>query len=459
MSFSTPSLRTTAALFIPLFLALPACSGGSGGETDSTGTDGTTTENEPTGGAAVEEPPGEVVKSDRARVTSPDISTQEMATMSDDERAFALSLFAALPEKETNVAISPTSIRAAFGQTYAGTRTISKTEIEAALKFGPDPAKTHAGLNNIDLELEARNLPASGELEGDDSVVVRFVNQVFGQQGVTWEPGFLDILAENYGKSMHTLDFADAEPSRLLINDWVKGVTGGKISELLPKDSIDDSVTTVLVNALYLKAPWRAAFEFVDESGDFKLIDGSSITTTMISGMQEAASYVAGEGYEAAELPMRGDELSMVIIVPEAGTFKQFASDLDGAALGEIFAGLVPTSLSVTMPRFKFSSDLFLNEALKTLGILSTFELGSGDFSGMSPAGLGWFISGVYHDVFIAVDEKGVEAAAATAVVVNDSGGPVVDNSLTADRPFLFAIRDRGTDSLLFFGQVVDPSK
>lgn len=457
------SLSKAGALSSLLLLAVPACPGG-GAETGETGTEtdtgGMTTDDPPTGGPSLEEePPGEVVKSDKPRNTMPDISADELAAMAADERAFALSLIAALPVTAGNRAVSPTSIRLAFGQTYAGARTISKSEIETALKFGPDPEKTHAGFNHVDLELEARNLPSSGENDGDDSVVLTLVNQVFGRPSVTWEPAFLGELAESYGAAMHLLDFTDSEPSRMAINQWVNDVTQDKIPELLPFGAISVETTTVLINALYLKAPWNAAFEGVNEQGTFNLLDASTTTTAMMSGLQEGARHFIGAGYEAAEVPLRGDELTMVFIVPEAGTFEQFSGALDGPALGEIFDALVPTSLNVTIPRFKFFSDVPLNDPLKALGLVSSFELGLADFSGMSPAGKDWAISGVYHNVFISVDEKGVEAAAATAVVIFDSGGPGPEASFIADRPFLFAIRDRGTDSLLFFGSVVDPSK
>lgn len=479
------------ALSLPVLLTLSACpGGGGGGSSESTGgpttegTTGGTTEPEPTSSTTEPEPitsstsstgetdgtsstgepedlepPGTLIKSDKDRDLSPDVSPQDLATMASDEREFATSLFAALAPGDDNRAISPTSIRFAFGQTYAGARTISKTEIETAIKFTLPFASTHAALDHIDLELETRNAPPSGEIDGDDSIQLALVNQVFGRPGIAWEPDFLDILAESYGTGMHELDFADSEASRMAINGWVNAVTKDKIPELLPMGAIFPQVTTVLVNALYLKAPWATGFESVTEDADFTRLDNSVAKVAMMRGRQDGARHFAGAAYEAIELPLRGGELSMVVILPLVGTFEGFTNGLNGAALGQIFASLQPAAVEVSLPRFKFSTDLQLKPALTKLGIVTTFVLGMGDFSGMAPEGAGWAISDVYHDVFVGVDEKGIEAAAATAVVIFDSGDPGPEVFFTADRPFLFAVRDRGTDSLLFFGRVLDPSQ
>lgn len=450
-TMTRPSMPRSFALCLPVLLALAACSPGGG---DSTGG------SEATGGPSDElEPPGELVESSKAREAEPEVSAEDLAQMAADERAFGAALFAALPANDSNRAVSPTSVRFAFAQTYAGARTISKTEIETAVKFSLPPERLHPAFNRIDLELATREMPASGEIEGDDSLRLALVNQVFGRVGIAWEPAFLDVLAESYGSSMRLLDFGDSEGSRAEINGWVSGVTRDKIPELLPMGAIFPEVTTVLVNALYLKAPWATGFESVDEAGVFTRLDDSKATVAMMYGRQDGARHLVGDGFEAAEIPFRGGQLAMVVIVPAAGSFDAFAAALDGPALGEVFAGLQPTDLDVSLPRFKFSTDLALKAQLMKLGMVSSFELGGGDFSGMASEGDGWAIADVYHDVFVAVDEKGVEAAAASAVVVFDSGDPGAGASFVADRPFVFAIRDRGTDSLLFLGRVLDPSK
>lgn len=463
MNYSSSS--RAVALALPLLFGLSACPA-AGGDESASETDGTSTgESTPTTGDASTgdapsdlEPPGERVGSDKLRAAA-SASPEDLAAMATDERAFAAALFAELPATAENRAISPASVRLAFAQAYAGARTVTKAEIETAVKFTLPPDRLHAAFNSIDLELAARNLPSSGDSGGDDSVQLALVNQVFGLTGVAWEPTFLDILAESYGTAMYQLDFAgDPDGGRVAINAWVDAVTQTRVPELLPKNSIVPDVKVVLVNALRLKAPWAAGFQSVDEAAAFTRIDGTEATVAMMNGLQSGARHVAGVGYEAAELPLRGDELTMVVIVPTAGTFAAFASALDGATLGQIFADLQPTVLDVSLPRFTFSTDLALKKPLTALGMVSSFAIGGADFTGMAASAGDWAISEVYHDVFVAVDEKGVEAAAAAAVVITDTdeGGP--EEYFVADRPFLFAIRDRGTDSLLFLGRVLDPA-
>lgn len=375
--------------------------------------------------------------------------------MAGDELGFAIDLFKALPPEEVNRAISPTSLRFAFAQIYEGARTTTEAEIQQVLHFSLDKPRLHNAFNALDLTLEARDLPPSGEVEGDDSVTLDLYNQMFGRPDIQWNQAFIDVLAESYGAPVHLLDFAgDPEGSRVQINDWVFAVTREKIVDLLPAQSIFPEVTAVLVNALYLKAPWDAPFDYVNEQGTFNRKDGSAAVAAMMSGMFETTRHFAAPGVQAVELALRGQELKLVLIVPDTGMFDAFTAGLDGAGLQAIFIGLEYKSLEVTMPRFTFSSTFALKGPLQALGMVTAFELGGADFSGL---GGDMAISNVYHQVFIGVDERGVEAAAASAIVTFDSGSPEFE-TFVVDRPFYFAIRDNDADATLFFGRVLDPS-
>lgn len=429
--------------------------------TDPTTTTTTTTDGETTTGDPPIEPPGEEFAPTKPQNQDPDATPDELATMADDERTFAVNLFKSLAPTQ-NAAISPTSLRIAFGMTYAGARTISEAEIQTALVYTPPKDRVPVAFNRIDLALESRALPPSGEVDGDDSVQLTLVNQVFGRNNIeSWLSEFLDVLAVSYGSGLRLLDIAgDPDGSRLAINDWVNAVTHDRIPELLPPKSITTDVTTVLVNALYLKAPWAIPIDSVDEQGVFTRLDNSTVAAAMMHVEHREARHFKGAGVEALEIPLRGNQLTLVVLLPDAGTFEQYVNELDGAGLGAVFAGLKDLEAIVALPRFTATADLALKDALTPLGIVSSWELGGGDFSGVALGGGGWAISNVYHDVFVGVDEKGVEAAAASAVVLYDTGDPGFNPEVNfvADRPFLFAIRDLETDSLLFFGQVLDPS-
>ena len=419
----------------------------------------TTTEDEPTTGDAPPiEPPGEALMSDKQRNESPNPSADDLAAMASDELAFALELFGAAAG-DGNQAISPTSLRIAFAQVYEGARTDTETQIQQVLHFSLAKPALHNAFNALDLALEARDLPPSGEVEGDDSVTVDLYNQLFGRADITWKPAFLDVLAEHYGSNLHVLDFAgDPDGARVQINDWVLAVTRDKIVDLLPPGSIDAMVTGVLVNALYLKAPWAAPFDYVEESGSFTLADATTIAAPMMHGAFDTTRHYQAPGVQAAELALRGGQLKLVVILPDAGTFDAFTTDLTPAALDTIFAGLTSLPLNVDLPRFKFSSTFALAAPLKALGMVQPFAMGQADFSGLADGQMN--IRDVFHQVFVAVDEKGVEAAAASAIVLEDSGGGIFpEDTFTADRPFYFAIRDLETDSTLFFGRVLDPTK
>lgn len=443
-----------------LLMGAPACTGTNPSETEGASETGGTT-NEPTTDTTGEanEPPGEPVGSDEPRDLAPDPSAEELATMAADERNFAVELFKALPAGEDNRAISPASLRSAFGMLYEGARTVSEAEIADVLHFTLAKPRLHAAFNHLDLELAKRELPKTGEVEGDDSVRLELVNQMFGRLDIEWLAPFLDVLAVHYGSDVYALDIAgDPDGSRLAINEWVAGETADRITELLPPKSIIPEVTGVLVNALYLKAPWEQPFESVQAGAKFIRNDASEVEVTMMRGVFDGTSHFKGAGVEAAELPLRGSELSMVFILPEPGTFDAYVEALDGAKLGEVFAGLSPTNLELGIPRFSFDSAFALKQSLIALGMPQSFELFAADFTGLAE-NPPMAIHNVYHNTFIGVDEKGVEAAAATAIVLHDTdGGLFPEESFTADRPFLFAIRDRGTDSLLWLGRVLDPS-
>lgn len=448
---------------LPLVLSLlsGACTPGgsdSTGDATETTTDGPTTGDEPTTGDATIDPPGEALMSDKQRNESPNPGAEDLATMAADELAFALELFGAAA-KDGNQAISPTSLRIAFAQVYEGARTDTETQIQQVLHFSLAKPALHNAFNALDLALEARDLPPSGQIEGDDSVTVDLYNQLFGRADITWKPALLDVLAEHYGSKLHVLDFAgDPDGARVQINDWVLAVTRDKIVDLLPPGSIDANVTGVLVNALYLKAPWAAPFDYVEESGSFTLADATTIAAPMMHGVFDTTRHYQAPGVQAAELALRGGQLKLVVILPDAGTFDAFTTDLTPAALDTIFAGLTSLPLNVDLPRFKFSSTFALAAPLKALGMVQPFTMGQADFSGLADSQMN--IREVFHQVFVAVDEKGVEAAAASAIVLEDSGGGIfAEDTFTADRPFYFAIRDLETDSTLFFGRVLDPTK
>lgn len=359
-------------------------------------------------------------------------------------------LYRRLAARPGNLVFSPASIETALAMTRQGARGETRTQMDAALHAGSGDELDQA-LNALDQQLAAR----AGH-KGDDTrngdVALSAANALFGQQGTTFEQLFLETLARYYGAGMRLVDYRSAaEAARLEINQWASDRTNGKIVDLLPAGSLDDLTRLVLVDAVYFKAPWVKRFE---GNGDqpFTRPDGSVVSApTMMTS--KAGGYSEGPGWQAAEIPYLGDELSMVVIVPD--DLAAFEGRLDGPTLATIVTGARESLTSLRMPKFSFRSQVSLREQLSALGMPLAFT-SAADFAGMTTAEQ-LKIDDVYHQAFIAVDEEGTEAAAATAVVMEAVSAPCC-KSLVVDKPFLFAIRDVPTGAVLFLGRVTDPT-
>ena len=247
------------------------------------------------------------------------------------------------------------------------------------------------------------------------------------------------------------------EESRTTINNWVSDQTEGRIKDLIPRGAIDQLTRLVLTNAIYFNAAWQHSFEKNSTSNDtFHLLTGNEVSVPMMR-QTESFRYTAGNDFQAVELPYDGRELSMLIIVPDTGQFKTFESTLSTKRINEIIKQLSYGRVALTMPKFEFDFNIGLKEKLKTMGMPLAFS-GQADFSGMD-GNNDLYITDVLHKAFVAVDESGTEAAAATVVIVGATAMPAQPVEMTVDRPFIFMIRDVKTGSILFLGRVLNPAK
>ena len=396
-------------------------------------------------------------QSDKARITAPDVATSDLAELVDGNTAFALDLYQYLKDEagEANLFYSPYSISVALAMTYAGARGHTEQQMADALHFTLPQDRLHPAFNSLDLALAGRGEGAEGQ--DGEGFWLNIVNALWGQTGYKFLDAFLDTLAENYGAGLRLLDFAsDPEASRGIINDWVSDQTEGRIEDLIPQGLINQLTRLVLTNAIYFNAAWAEPFEESQtKDGAFHLLDGSQVTVPM---MWHSASYgyAEGEGYQAVELPYDGYELSMVILLPEAGGFERFEDSLDASQLDAILGSLGHQQVALTLPKFEFESEFGLADALMALGMVDAFSMDA-DFSGMDGT-QELFVREVVHKAFVSVDEAGTEAAAATAVIMQLKGMATEPIQVTVDRPFLFLIRDLETGALLFVGRVLDPA-
>ena len=397
---------------------------------------------------------GEVIKSEKPRITSPQAGESDLTALASGNSAFAFDLYQALREEDGNLFYSPYSISLALAMTYAGARDETEKQMANTLHFTLPQDRLHPTFNSLDLELAQRGQGAKGKDEG--GFRLNIVNAIWGQKDYHFLATFLDLLAENYGAGLRILNFASApEESRITINEWVSDQTEDRIKDLLPPGSIDPLTRLVLTNAIYFNVAWQYPFnEDATRDGLFHLLDGGEVTVPMMS-QKKSLGYAEGEGYQAVELPYDGRELSMVILLPQAGEFETFEKSLDSQRVDAIIKNLESSQVALTMPRFEFESSFRLREPLVAMGMPGAFS--NADFSGMT-GNRDLFIADVVHKAFVSVDETGTEAAAATAVIMPTAAPPGVTVEVTVDRPFIFLIRDIETGAILFVGRVVDPS-
>ena len=372
--------------------------------------------------------------------------------------AFAADLYAQVAGgSEGNVVLSPYSVAVALAMTRAGAAGETADQMDTVL-YAELLDDLHASFNALDQELAAR--PGDKErADGSEAeLLLQTANSLWGQRDFAFEDRFLELLAAQYGAGMHLVDYmTDYEGARREINEWVAQQTKDKIPELIAEGVLVDLTRLVLTNAIYLKAPWEHPFsEEGTEPAPFHLLDGSTVDAELMS-LNAELGYSEGDGWQAVELPYAGNELSMVVIVPDEGAFADVETNLDGDLLAEVVDGLGTSTVDLRFPSFEFRTQASLKDALSALGMPLAFDAEQADFSGMTnEAEL--YVSEVVHEAFIAVDEEGTEAAAATAVVIYQKGMPASPVHLTVDRPFLFVIRDSATGAPLFMGRVLDPT-
>jgi serpin B len=397
---------------------------------------------------------GKEAKSDKDYNNSPDVSDTALDTLVAGNNEFALELYRQLSAGDDgNLFFSPYSLSVALAMTYAGAEGTTEEQMAGTLNFILEEEDLHAAFNKLAIELASRGEGDSSKDE--DGFKLNIVNAIWGQVEYAFLSEYLDTLAVNYDAGLRLLDFVnDPEACRQTINEWVSQQTEGKIEDLIQKGIISEVTRLVLTNAIYFNAAWDKPFDEDNTTdGTFYLADGSTVTVPMMH-QTEDFNYNAGDGYQAVELKYDGNELSMVIILPADGNFEQFEQSLDAAKLREILDGLHTASVTLSMPKFEYSSQFSVKDALEAMGMTDAFDMGA-DFSGMDGT-YDLYIEDVVHKAYVSVDEAGTEAAAASAVVMNLKA--VMENAeVTLDHPFIYLIRDIETGTILFIGSLVNP--
>lgn len=395
------------------------------------------------------------IRSQKQRVQNPNVSSGDLEKLSGDNATFGFELYEKLVEvkPDKNLFYSPYSISVALAMTYGGAEDQTETEMAKTLNFNLKEDILHRAFNKTDQLLNS--LGSSGSQKGTP-FELSISNSVWAQKGFEFVQQYLDLLATQYGAGLRAVDFQEKpEKARRLINELVAKQTKDKIEKLMPEGSIKPSTRMVLTNAIYFNASWKNKFDEEDTSkGEFQLKDGSTKQVDMMSQTSDF-TFVDTKNAKLAALPYVGDNASMIVALPDKDTsLEQFEQNLSADTFERLEMEGSNKRVELQMPKFDYKSEFNLTETLSDMGMPTAFS-GQADFSGMSPESL--LIQSIIHKATVTVDEKGTEAAAATGVVVGETAVPQTVE-MRLNRPFVFAIKDHETNSILFVGRVLDPS-
>jgi serpin B len=390
---------------------------------------------------------------------APEAPMDETTRFARSSNAFGFDLYRRLEATPGNQVVSPASISLALAMTWGGARGQTAAQMKQVLHFegAPGPVAQAAGAQSRMLVDPTRPL------------VFRVANRLFGEKTFRFENAFLEATRAAFGAGLEPFDFRRApEAARQAINRWVEAETEKRIRDLVPAGGVDGETRLVLVNALYFLGDWHQPFAKESTSpAPFHVKAGLQRTVATMHATNTYRLARGPNGLLALELPYKGRQMSMLILLPQAQDgLPALEQSLDAAGLEAIVQGLALARVVVALPKFEIDppQSLSLGDLLVSLGMRDAFDRRKADFTGIAnppdPADR-LVISRVFHKAFVKVDEKGTEAAAATAVSMMRAGSaaprdaPIV---FRADHPFLFFIRDNASGVVVFMGRVADPS-
>ena len=373
-----------------------------------------------------------------------------------------VDLYRKISAGEGNLCLSPFSIEVALAMTFAGADGETRSEMARVLHvdLSDEIHSSFAALQKSFEEMAAKTPPNS------EPITLSIADRLFAEKDYEFRNPFLSLAKEKYGAPLEPVDFKHQAPAAAQrINDWVAEQTRQKIRDLIPAGALGETTRLVLANAIYLKAPWTKQFEaMLTAPQPFHAHGGEAKDVAMMKDVR-SLGYAKRDGFVVVAIPYRGEELQFLILLPDKiDGLRELESKLSATMLAEC-AKLPAADVDLSMPKFKLEPPTVkLSQQLEALGMKSAFNIprGSANFDRMAPRKPDDYlaISEVFHKTFIAVDEKGTEAAAATAVAMVATSArmrkpePIEVN---VDRPFIYAIQHVPSGTCLFIGRVTDP--
>ena len=386
-------------------------------------------------------------------------ANSDVQPLAKSNNAFGFDLWRLVGRRAGNLTVSPASLSTALAMTWGGAKGETEQQMRRVLHLQGEQDAVAARWGQVSLALQN----PSRELK------LRIANRLFGEKSFRFEQPFLDKTRERFAAPLEAIDFASSpEPSRLHINAWVEAQTERRIKNLLPLRSIKSNTRMVLVNAIYFLADWESQFK-KESTMDrpFQVSPTQTKNVPMLHQMKQLR-VAQGDGVRVLELPYKGDDAAMLIVLPDRiDGLADVEKDLSVDKLDAWRAGLAPQNVMVALPRFEINpqASIPMRASLEELGITDAYDPATADFTAIGIPPNPRFrlcISEAFHKAFVKVDEKGTEAAAATAVVMGAAGAHAMPKvevlEFRADHPFLFFIMDKPTGLVLFMGRVADPS-
>lgn len=345
-------------------------------------------------------------------------------------------------EEHKNLLISPLSISYALSMTYNGAEGDTRSEMAECLNLD--------GLPLSDVNESYSHLTASLQ-NADENVTMEIANSLWYRRDFSVQDDFIQVNREYYGAEVSPLDFSNPEAAKKTINDWVADKTHDKIDKIVERITPLDVM--FLINAIYFNGQWKYQFDEAEttEKPFYTRDDGVIQVPTML--VEEKFLLLESDYCTGVELPYGRGNFSMVLLLPNEGQYPEdIINNLSSDSWDSMLSEADTTEILVSLPKFKFSYKKKLNQTLQNLGMEEAFS-DSANFDKINPD-KGLFVSKVMHKSFIDVNEEGTESAAVTSVNIEYTS---VGDEIGFNRPFVFAIREQSTNTVLFSGIIERP--
>jgi serpin B len=375
----------------------------------------------------------------------------DMYAVVDSNNQFAIDLYRKINSQNAgkNIFVSPYSVSTALVMTFEGSSGNTRKQMANVL---------HLDMSDADMQTGFAALLAETSAGPDKHYKLDVANALWGQKGYHFEAPFLSATEKYYGGALKPVDFAgNTEGARVEINTWTEDHTAKMIHDLIPPRVLDKDTRLVLTNAIYFKGTWASQFKpLFTKVEPFNVSKTVKVQTPMMHQTGHFR-FIKENGVTAIVLPYADDDLSMIAILPD-GDIDKMGAGLTLDQINQLVVDMFSQDVDVILPRFKMEAGYRMEEMLPSMGMPDAFSENVADFSGMTGKP-GLYIGKVIHKARVEVNEEGSEAAAATAVIMEEKAMMMDKAVFRADRPFLFIIGHNKTGAILFMGRLSNPAQ